>query len=141
MMAGRPNGNMAFRRGGWCRQGNIQRHSAFIRLFFGSAGKGGIMGVVVGPVLARPGGFAFDTWTVADGLNPGYVYRRIGDTYYARDAAINSVANDRAPIDGWQRPASVRACDTLEQFISELIEHGGLLKDSVLRVLCSLQAA
>jgi hypothetical protein len=110
-------------------------------LLFGNTGKGSIMGVVVGPVLARPGGFAFDTWTVADGLNAGYVYRRIGDTYYARDVAIHSAANDRAPIDGRQRQASVRACDTLEQFISELIEHGGLLKDSVLRVLCSLQAA
>jgi hypothetical protein len=102
------------------------------------------MGVVVGPVLARPGGFAFDTWTLEDGLSPGYVYRRIGDTYHARQATIHSAANDCVSNDcvsngGWELPEHVRACDTLEQFMSELVEHGGLLKDSVLRVLCSLQ--
>jgi hypothetical protein len=103
------------------------------------------MGVVVGPVLARPGGFAFDIWTLEDGLTPGYVYRRIGDTYHARQAAIHSaaydrVANDRVASDRVAR-AGVRACDTLDQFISELVQRGELLKDSALRVLCTLRAA
>jgi hypothetical protein len=98
------------------------------------------MGVVVGPVLARPGGFAFDIWTAEEGLTPGYVYRRIGDTYHARDAVIHAAAND-ATANQRVRPAGIRTCDTLEQFMSELVERGGLLKDRALRVLCSLQAA
>jgi hypothetical protein len=99
------------------------------------------MGVVVGPVLARPGGFAFDTWTREAGLTAGYIYRRIGDTYYAREAAIRSVANDRRAGAERKREPGVRACDTMEQFIMELFQHGGLLSDAVLSVLCALQAA
>ncbi|HET6308277.1 MAG TPA: hypothetical protein VFG12_13895 [Rhodopila sp.] len=99
------------------------------------------MGILVGPVLARPGGFAFDTWTLESGLAAGYVYRRIGDTYYARDATIRSAANDRSACIGRLTQPAIRACDTLEQFIMELFQHGGLLSDGVLRVLCSLQAA
>jgi hypothetical protein len=103
------------------------------------------MGVVVGPVLARPGGFAFDIWTLEGGLTPGYVYRRIGDTYHARQAAINSAVNDRVAHDRVAHDrvsrAGVRACDTLEQFTSELVQRGGLLRDSALRVLRTLRAA
>jgi hypothetical protein len=99
------------------------------------------MGVVVGPVLARPGGFAFDTWTAAHGVTAGYVYRRIGDTYHARQATIASATDGRTPINERVPLAGVRVCDTLEQFISELIQRGSLLREGALRVLCTLQAA
>jgi hypothetical protein len=33
--------------------------------------------LVVGPVLTRQGGFAFDCWTPGDGLRNSYVYRHI----------------------------------------------------------------
>ena len=41
------------------------------------------MEAVVGPILNREGGYAFDYWTSAAGLVRGYAYRRIEDAYYA----------------------------------------------------------
>jgi hypothetical protein len=99
------------------------------------------MGVVVGPVLARPGGYAFDTWTAEDGARSGYVYCRIEDTYYARDAAINSAVIDCDLIDGSEPLDRICVCNTLERFTSELVEAGVLLTDSVLDALCSLHVA
>ena len=34
--------------------------------------EGSAMGGLVGPILARAGGYAFDTWTVEQGTSPGY---------------------------------------------------------------------
>jgi len=48
------------------------------------------MHTVVGPILARAGGFAFDAWTAEEGLSRGYTYRRIEDAHYARNAEIRS---------------------------------------------------
>jgi hypothetical protein len=39
------------------------------------------MPVILGPVLMREGGYAFDAWTRENGLRRGYVYRRIDDAY------------------------------------------------------------
>src|SRR3981081_1936128 len=46
--------------------------------------KGSSMHVVVGPVLTRKGGYAFDCWTQEEGLSRGYAYDRIEDAHYAR---------------------------------------------------------
>jgi hypothetical protein len=42
------------------------------------------MQIVVGPVLTRQGGYAFDCWTPERGLSRGYAYGRIEDAYYAQ---------------------------------------------------------
>jgi hypothetical protein len=52
--------------------------------------KGTSMQIVVGPVLTREGGYAFDCWTPADGLSRGYTYGRIEDAHYARNVEIRS---------------------------------------------------
>jgi hypothetical protein len=48
------------------------------------------MKIVVGPVLTRKGGYAFDCWTPRDGLSRGYAYGRIEDAHYARNVEIRS---------------------------------------------------
>ena len=42
------------------------------------------MPVVIGPVLSRDRGYAFDSWSPAYGLRRGYLYNRIEDACYAR---------------------------------------------------------
>ena len=42
------------------------------------------MQIVVGPVLTRKGGYAFDCWTPEEGLSRGYAYGRIEDAHYAQ---------------------------------------------------------
>jgi hypothetical protein len=46
------------------------------------------MNIVVGPVLTRKGGYAFDCWTPEGGLSRGYTYGRIEDAHYARKVEI-----------------------------------------------------
>jgi hypothetical protein len=48
------------------------------------------MQIVVGPVLTREGGYAFDCWTSRHGLSRGYAYGRIEDAYYARNVELRS---------------------------------------------------
>ena len=48
------------------------------------------MQIVVGPVLTRKGGYAFDCWTPEQGLSPGYTYGRVEDAHYARKVEIRS---------------------------------------------------
>jgi hypothetical protein len=48
------------------------------------------MHIVVGPVLTRKGGYAFDCWTSAQGLSLGYTYGRVEDAHYARNVEIRS---------------------------------------------------
>jgi len=67
------------------------------------------MGIVIGPVLKRPGGYGFDVWTAAKGLTRGYPYCRIEDAYYAWRAEIRASAQGRAP--------AAKVCQTLEEFI------------------------
>ncbi len=67
---------------------------------------------VIGPILTRHGGYAFDTWEPGVGLTRGIGYRRIGDAYYARNALIN----DRGP-EATGRPI---VCSTLDEFIAEI---------------------
>jgi hypothetical protein len=53
------------------------------------------MAIVVGPVLARSGGYRFDLWIAGKGLSPGYPYRRIEDAYYARNTVIRTSGQNR----------------------------------------------
>ncbi len=71
------------------------------------------MHVVVGPVLKREGGYAFDSWTPQDGLSRGYIYRRIEDAYYARNIEIR-----------WRNKgyaSHIVACCTVDEFARSTI--------------------
>ena len=50
--------------------------------------KGTVMQIIVGPVLTRKGGYAFDCWTPQEGLSRGYTYGRIEHAHYARKVEI-----------------------------------------------------
>ena len=66
------------------------------------------MTVILGPVLTREGGYAFDAWTPQGGLSRGYVYPRIEDAYYARKAEIRAPGNVSA--------SRLLACNTADEF-------------------------
>ena len=71
--------------------------------------KGTSMQIVVGPVLTRKGGYAFDCWTPEEGLSRGYTYGRIEDARYARNIEIrsrNKVSSDQTI-----------ACSTVDEFV------------------------
>lgn len=92
------------------------------------------MGVVVGPVLERPNGYAFYTWTVENGVSRGYLYRRVEDASYARKVIVDRAVSK---YSGATPVGDVRTCRTLEEFMVELVERGVLVTDSVLRALYS----
>jgi hypothetical protein len=71
--------------------------------------KGTAMQIVVGPVLTKKGGYAFDCWTPEEGLSRGYTYGRIEDAHYARKVEIRSRNN------GSSDPTI--ACRTVEEFV------------------------
>ena len=75
------------------------------------------MHVVVGPIVTRDGGFAFDSWTPEKGLSRGYSYRRIEHAHYARKVEIRS----RARSFG----GPMVACSTLDEFSSVLAKDTG----------------
>ena len=72
---------------------------------------------VVGPVITREGGYAFDSWMPEKGLSRGYAYRRVEDAYYARKAEIKSHGTGLA--------APMVACATIDEFTSIMAEHYG----------------
>ena len=69
------------------------------------------MDIVIGPVLRRADGYRFDTWTAGEGVSRGYLYRRIEDAHYARNAEIRASAQGRAP--------SAIVCQTLDEFVAK----------------------
>jgi hypothetical protein len=71
------------------------------------------MPVILGPVLTRAGGYAFDAWTPEGGLRRGYVYRRIEDAYYARNAEIR--------VPGKQDTLRILACGTVDEFLQSMV--------------------
>jgi hypothetical protein len=75
--------------------------------------KGTAMQIVVGPVLTRKGGYAFDCWTPEQGLSPGYTYDRIQDAYYARKVEIRSPKQDCSH--------EIIACSTVDEFARLMI--------------------
>ena len=70
--------------------------------------KGTSMKIVLGPVLARNGGYAFDCWTPEEGLSRGYTYGRIEDAHYARKVEIRSCNKGI--------PDQTIACNTVDDF-------------------------
>jgi hypothetical protein len=68
------------------------------------------MQIVLGPVVARKGGYAFDCWTLEEGLSRGYTYDRIEDARYARNIEIRSDNNKRS-LD------QTIACSTVDEFV------------------------
>jgi hypothetical protein len=64
--------------------------------------------VLVGPVVCRDGGFAFDTCTPAAGIRRGFAYRRVEQAEYDR----------RSTLLGVHLPAGAMptACDTVAAF-------------------------
>ena len=68
------------------------------------------MQIVLGPVIARKGGYAFDCWTLEEGLSRGYTYDRIEDARYARNIEIRSHNNKRS-LD------QTIACSTVDDFV------------------------
>jgi hypothetical protein len=72
------------------------------------------MHTVVGPILTKEGGYAFDMWTPEEGLSRGYAYRRVEDAHYARNAEIRSRKRGR--------PLSALTCNTLDEFASAVAE-------------------
>ena len=82
------------------------------------------MYTVVGPILTKEGGYAFDTWTPEEGLSRGYAYRRVEDAHYARNAEIRSRKHGR--------PVAALTCNTLDEFTSAVAE-----RDATFRALVS----
>jgi hypothetical protein len=71
--------------------------------------KGTAMPIVVGPVLTREGGYAFDCWTPQQGLSRGYAYGRIEDAYYARNVELRSRKKGYSD--------HMIACNTVDDFV------------------------
>jgi hypothetical protein len=71
--------------------------------------KGTAMQIIVGPVLTRKGGYAFDCWTPEEGLSPGYTYGRIEDAHYARKVEIRY--SEKGDSD------HTIACSTVDDFV------------------------
>ncbi len=68
------------------------------------------MGIVIGPVLTRAGGYVFDTWMAGKGLSLGYPYRRIEDAIYARNATIRRRGRDCM--------LTATVCQTVDEFVA-----------------------
>ena len=67
------------------------------------------MRIVLGPVVARKGGYAFDCWTPEKGLGRGYTYGRIEDAHYARNVEIRSHSKGSSN--------QTIACSTVDDFV------------------------
>ena len=67
------------------------------------------MQIVLGPVVTRKGGYAFDCWTPIEGLRLGYTYHRIEDALYARNVEIRSC--NKGSSD------QTIACSTVDEFV------------------------
>jgi hypothetical protein len=71
--------------------------------------EGTSMQIVLGPVLTRKGGYAFDCWTPGEGLSRGYSYGRIEDAHYARNVEIRSRSKGSSD--------QTIACSTVDDFV------------------------
>jgi hypothetical protein len=67
------------------------------------------MAAIIGPVLLREGGYAFDAWTPEQGLSRGYVYPRVEDAHYARKAQLRALVHGSAD--------HIVACSTVDEFV------------------------
>jgi hypothetical protein len=71
--------------------------------------KGAAMHIVVGPILTRRGGYAFDCWRSEQGLRLGYIYGRVEDAHYARNVEIRSSRKGDS--------SETIACSTVDEFV------------------------
>ena len=71
--------------------------------------KGTSMQIVLGPIVTRKGGYAFDCWTPMEGLRRGYTYGCIEDALYARNVEIRSC--NKGSSD------QTIACSTVDEFV------------------------
>ena len=74
------------------------------------------MNIVIGPVLRRADGYAFDTWTAGKGVTRSYPYHRVDQAYYAQNAEIKASAQRRA--------TAAIVCQTLDEFVVKLTGDG-----------------
>jgi len=84
------------------------------------------MQIVVGPVLARKGGYAFDCWTSEEGFSRGYAYSRIEDAHYARNAEIRSRKKGYLEISTGTSPEGereFRRCPRPREAIRQALTH------------------
>ena len=79
--------------------------------------KGTPMQIVLGPVVARKGGYAFDCWTPEKGLSRGYTYLRIEDAHYARNVEIRSRSKGSSD--------QTIACGTVDDFVRVTLDVRG----------------
>lgn len=70
------------------------------------------MRAVIGPIVTRGGGYAFDLWAPETGLSRGYSYRRIEDAHYARNFEIRSCTKGLAE--------AMVACGTIDEFANAM---------------------
>jgi hypothetical protein len=64
--------------------------------------------ILISPIVSRDGGFAFDTFSTAAGLTPGFTYRRIEQASYDRKITLQSLPR----ASGF----AIVACETLGEF-------------------------
>ena len=69
---------------------------------------------VVGPVLIKDGGYAFDVWTPERGLSCSFRYPRAEDAYYARRVEIRYFAKPHV--------GAAVSCDTVDEFQAALAQ-------------------
>jgi hypothetical protein len=69
---------------------------------------GALKQILVGPVVSRNGGFAFDTFCAPDGLKRGYPYRRVEQANYDRKATLLGLQLSREFV--------TTACETILEF-------------------------
>jgi hypothetical protein len=74
------------------------------------------MNIVIGPVLRRADGYAFDTWTAGKGVTRSYPYHRIDQAYHAQNAEIKASAQSSTP--------AAIVCQTLDEFVVKLTGDG-----------------
>jgi hypothetical protein len=72
------------------------------------------MQIVIGPILTREGGYAFDAWSPEEGFRRGYTYHRIEDAHYARKFEI------RCRHEG--RPDDLVPCNTVDEFVRSTVD-------------------
>ena len=73
------------------------------------------MPIIIGPVLARSGGYRFYLWTAGKGFSASYPYRRIEDAYYARNTLIRTSGQGSA--------FGAVVCQTLDEFVAKTATH------------------
>ena len=93
--------------------------------------KGTSVQIVLGPVLTRNGGYAFDCWTPEEGLSRGYTYGRIEDAHYARNVEIRS-RNNRSSDQ-------TIACSTVDDFVRLTLDLRGRQQSAWVTPLPSAQ--